>query len=341
MDKTIFEQFKHAYERDRPRYIKDWLVRWDYQVKRKKRKVIIDEGEPQDFFTYNGPSDLVEWMNWLKEPSPDYLGEAITKSLTDLSEENDRKVCQNLGININWNTYRKNIDLMNAHDYLFPNLYPQPARYKIRNILDFGAGYGRQANLWTSKLSDYTLVGMDAVPKSYCLQHIYYKALGKKMIDYCDVPDLKVDLTGNCIYHIPTWRYDLLPTASFDLVMCVQVLPEINSTLVKKMVVEFERILKPGGMLYIHDHGYKWKPGTQMNIDNYISQNGFVLEFRPHVIDNVDIHGFPRIYRKIDPAVIQSEKPSLKRIVRQQLENADALLGGRLSKLSRSIRNKQ
>src|SRR6185436_2502246 len=280
MNEAIFDLFKKKFEKDKSNYIKDWLVKWEYQVVRKKRKVIIEEGEPADFFTYNGVKDLVEWINWLKEPSPDYFGEKYTKELVDLSTNNDKMVLQKLNLQINWKRYERNIDLMNAHDYLIPNLYPVPSRYKIKNILDFGAGYGRQANLWTNKLASYTLVGMDAIPKSYCLQNVYYKALDKKVIDYVEEQNFKIDFDQNCIYHLPTWRYDLLPSNSFDLVICVQVLPELNATLVKKMIHEFERILKPGAMLYIRDPGSRWKPGSRMNIDDYLSSHGFVLEFR-------------------------------------------------------------
>jgi len=334
----IFEQFKSADEKDKSKYIKDWLVKWEYQVKRKKRKLIIEEGEPADFFTYNGVKDLEEWINWLKEPSPDYFGEKYTKELVDLSTANDKKIFQSHNLEINWERYSRNIDLMNAHDYLIPNLYPQPERYKIRNVLDFGAGYGRQANLWTSKLDSYTFVVMDAIPKSYCLQNVYYKALGRKIIDYVEENNFKITFDENCIYHLPTWRYDLLASNSFDLVICVQVLPELNATLVKKMIEVFERILKPGGMLYVRDPGIRWKPGSRLNIDDHIISNGFVLEFKPHIIDEVDLHSIPRIFRKNDPLVIKSQIATTKRKIRQELENVDAMLGGSLSKLSQTVR---
>jgi SAM-dependent methyltransferase len=334
----IFESFKTSFERDKSKFINNWLVKWDYQVKRKKRKVAIEKGEPENFFIYNGPNDLAEWFNWLKEPSPDYLGNDSIDPLIKLSFSNDKKVIENLDLKVNLGIYRGNIGTRNAHDFLFPNLYPNPSRFKIKNILDFGAGYGRQANLWTSKLDSYTFVGMDAVPKSYCLQNTYYKALGRKVIDYVEENNFKINFEENCIYHLPTWRYDLLPSNSFDLVMCVQVLPELNSTLVKKMIGEFHRILKPGAMLYLNDHGEKWKPGGRLNIDQHILESGFVLEFKPHVIDDVDIHGIPRIFRKINSEVIESQRADAKRKIRQELENVDAVLGGSLSKVSQTIR---
>jgi len=338
MQQSVIQAFSAAYRRDQSRYIRDWLVRWDYQVKRQRRKLKADGNEPENFFEYNGPDDLARWLNWLKEPSPHYLPASLLDPLTELSQSVDSKVFAKLGLDINWTNYRDNIDLMNAHDYVFPNLYPHPKRFAIRNILDFGAGYGRQANLWTNKLDAFTYVGMDAIPKSYCLQNLYYSSLDKPFFDYIEQPDLTVDFSTNAIYHIPTWRHDLLPDHSFDLVMCVQVLPELNSTLVRKMIAVFDRILKPGAMLYVLDHGVKWKPGGRMNIDQHIMDSGFVLEFRPHVIDDVEVHGIPRIYRKPHPDVVKSQAPTTRKMVRQELENLDAVLGGRLSKLSQAIR---
>ncbi len=333
----IFQVFKRRFERDKSGFIKDWLVRWDYQVKRKKRKLVAEEGEPADFFNYHGVQDFAEWINWLKEPSPNYLGEAIS-DLCELSTENDKRIFKNLGIEVNWERYKNNIDYMNAHDFIFPNFYPHPERFKIKNVLDFGAGYGRQANLWTDKLKEYTFIGMDAVPKPYCMQNEYYKATGKEFFDYIEQENFNLDFNKNCIYHIPTWRYDLIPDNSLDLILCVQVLPELNSKLVKKMIEEFNRMLKPGAMLYIRDHGMFWRPAGGINADEFAQQNGFILEFHPHLISEVEIHGVPRIYRKIHPDVIKSHAPDFKRKVRQQLENIDAVMGGRLNKLSKKIR---
>jgi hypothetical protein len=119
------------------------------------------------------------------------------------------------------------------------------------------------------------------------------------------------------------------------------VLPELNSTLVKHMLREFQRMLKPGAMLYIRDHGLFWQPAGRINADDFARQNGFVLEFCPHLILEEEIHGIPRIYRKKHPAVVRSQTPSLRRRARQHLENLDAMTGGALNRLSKRIRGKK
>lgn len=229
--------------------------------------------------------------------------------------------------------YEKRVGLNNAHDLLFPTLYPVPERNKINNVLDFGAGYGRQANLW-ARGGETIYVGLDAIPKSYCLQHVYYSNLGKPFYDYVSNPEeFKITAANKGIYHLPTWRSDLLPDNFFDMVMTVQVLRELNSTLVRKMLTEFHRILKPGSMLYIRDHGDKWKPAGKLNIDKFLIETGFTLEFKPHIILDSDLHGIPRIWRKNDQRVLDSQKADFKVKIRTLAEDMDALSGGMIKKV--------
>jgi len=104
------------------------------------------------------------------------------------------------------------------------------------------------------------------------------------------------------------------------------------------MLVEFERMLKPGGMLYIRDHYEAWKPAGNFSINSYLNNNGFVLEFKPHIILDKDLHGIPKIWRKADPEVMKSLTRPLKAKIKQLAEDADALSGGLLAKIKRSIK---
>src|ERR1700739_257642 len=334
MEPDIQSKFLEVFNRDKPEYIRSWLVAWDYQVKRKKRNVQYDPGLPSDFFSYHGPEDLVKWMNWFNFDFNNYLPESSINPLIEQSLANDKKILAKLNLDYDFTTYSKRVGLNNAHDFFIPTMYPVPERYKIKNVLDFGAGCGRQANLWSMN-NDNIYVGMDAIPNSYCLQHIYYSNLDKPVYDYVSNPEgLKIDNDKKGIYHLPTWRYDLLPDHFFDMVIAVQVLRELNSTLVSRMLTEFHRILKPGGMLYIRDHHDKWKPAGKMNIDRFLLSHGFTLEFKPHIIEGQDLHSIPRIWRKNDPKVMDSQKPSFKAKMRSVLEDVDAFSGGALRKIA-------
>jgi len=335
----ISKRFFEVFERDKKEFVRDWLVAWDYQISRKKKKVKYNNDLPQDFYEFNGKEDLISWMNWFQPHYPDYIANRDIKELIDLSLEVDKKLFQNIDLNFPFENYRDNIGLNNAHDFLYPNFYPVPERYKIKNIIDFGAGYGRQANLWTKKIKDSVYVGMDAIPKSYCLQNLYYSNLDVPFYEYIDdSKGFKIDKNKSGIYHIPTWRYDLLPDNSFDLVIAVQVFPELNSKLKRKMLNEFRRVLKPGGMIYIRDHAATWKPEGKLDVDSYLEEIGFVLEFKAHIINDKDIHGVPRIYRKADPEVLKSQTMTFSSKLNQFINDVDKVSGGFVKKLGKKLK---
>jgi len=335
--KNIYDLFIECYKHDKA-YIKTWITAWDYQVKRNKRNQKYNNDLPDDFFNYNGKEDILKWMKWALPVYPDYIGpDNLQKFITE-SFENDKRVIKEIGLDYDFSDYHLNIGLNNAHDFFIPQMYPVQERYKIKNVLDFGAGYGRQANLWSTK-TDGVYMAMDAIPNSYCVQNLYLKKLGKPLYDYVENPSnfsFHKDKKG--IYHLPTWRYDLIPDNSFDLVICIQVLPELNSKLVKTMLLQFNRILKPGGMLYIRDNAYSWKPAGKINVENFLQENNFVLEFKPHVIDMIDIVGVPRLWRKIDPEVRNSQKYNFNQRVVQFVNDFDAFSGGQLRKIKKKIK---
>jgi SAM-dependent methyltransferase len=147
---------------------------------------------------------------------------------------------------------------------------------------------------------------MDAIPLGYCLQHLYYSSLSPQLKDYVISP-AEFAIAGPGFYHLPTWRTDLLATSSFDMVICVQVLQELSPRLLEHMLAVFQRVLKPGGALYIRDHE-NWGAGHHRNVTALLSRLGFVLEFKPHVQDRRDIHGIPRLWRKRDREVEASQR---------------------------------
>jgi hypothetical protein len=85
------------------------------------------------------------------------------------------------------------------------------------------------------------------------------------------------------------------------MVCCVQVLKELPRRLVVHVLQEFARILRPGGSIYIRDALLHHHP-NMLPIDDLLLAQGFLPEFTPRVRDRVQIHGVPRIWRKIDLA---------------------------------------
>jgi len=330
-------RFNEVLEQDKKAYIKDWIITWEYQQKRRKAKKDYGSDIISDFSLFNGKEDLVKWMNWISFKHPDFIKNNQIKELIEKSRLTDERVIKNLQLNYNYQLYDTGIGINNAHDFYIPSILP--SKNKIRNVLDFGAGYGRQANLWASPERIY--LAIDAIPTSYCLQHLYFGQLGINFNDYIDNPTaFKFDVNQTGIYHLPSWRTDLIPPDSFDLALCVMVLPELNATLTKWIIGEFYRILKPGAMLYLRDHGQSVKLASSYDFDSHLLNHGFSLEYKPHVIDLVDIHGIPRIYRKNDPDVIKSQTKTTKQKVRETLRDIDYQTGGLLSKVSKQISSK-
>ena len=301
-NENIREQFQKVYENDREKYIKEWLVTWALQDSWEGKQ---PSNLPSDFYTYHGVTDLTKWFNWyvkyMKTIKLDWFPDNMILPLIKTSREHDSNLIKKFSLNFDISKYDESVGRHSAQDYLFQNLYPVPERMKINRILDFGAGYGRQANLWTQLRSDIVYVGMDGLEQPYCLQHLYYQSLGLPLHDYVIEKENFEIKNQSGIYHLPTWRRDLLPKSFFDLVICTWVLPEINEKLAKEMVDVFYDVLKPSSALYIRDHDWPYRPVHQNDLNEYLEENGFVLEFRPHIIDGEDLHGTPRIWRKINP----------------------------------------
>jgi SAM-dependent methyltransferase len=338
-DPALQQRFNDALARDRQR-APEWMARWDHREGLKKRKRTYEDGVVSDFFTFGGAPDLWKWMSWFLTDYPDYIKDQRMMKLVSASRANDERITRSLGLELDKAVYDKRVGLNNAHDHLLPQSYPMPERVRIRTVLDLGAGYGRQAHLWTTQDADLCYNGMDAIVNSYCLQHLYCKALGVPFTDYIDPPSTFSIQQKAGVQQIPSWRSDLVPDGSVDLVMCVQVLPELNSRLVRFMLGEFKCMLRPGGSHYLRDHACTWKPKGNFDVEQYLGSNGFNLEFRANIMNDVDIHGIPRIWRKALPEVIASRTRTWKHKLDQAVVDVDALTGNGIKRTLRKLKRK-
>jgi 2-polyprenyl-3-methyl-5-hydroxy-6-metoxy-1,4-benzoquinol methylase len=328
---NLFDEFNRVKSKDSI-YVKKYLTEWKYQITNKARKLNLPKESVGDYENYSGKEDLINWMKWISQPIPNRIDNAYFEELIEKSIVRDKEILSKIKIDYDFNNYKESIGVFNSFDYYFPNCYPTLKERKIKKVIDFGSGYGRQANLWTVD-SENQLVSIEGIAKSYTLQNLYYNNINATFKDYIEHHNNFEFDENTQIIHIPTWRFDLLPDNYFDLVICVQVLPELTSKLVKSTIKTFSKKLKTGGMLYINDHAEKWKPGSNLNIDKFIKENGFVLEFQPHLGDSRDMHGQIRIYRKIDPEIIKLNNSNFKIKYRQFYSDIDTFLGGRITKL--------
>ena len=150
MDYQIFNKFKNIVERD-SNLINKINSSWAYQDNRSKKLIYYNDDTVNDFNNYSGPEELLKWFNWLRnESSNTFLPDDIINPIIKILEKKDKQILQKLGCT-NIIDYKNNIGINSASDYIFQNAYLTPQRRQVKNILDFGAGYGRQALMWTEK----------------------------------------------------------------------------------------------------------------------------------------------------------------------------------------------
>lgn len=290
----------------------DYLHRWLFA----ERLYARNQRKEMSFFEYEGPSHLIKYLRWIHQFDFTDWFLAGHEDLVEASVIRDRRVVAELGLRLG-NTNLDAIGTYNAQDYLLQRFYPVPDAQRPRTILDFGAGHGRMANLALRPEDGVTelMIAVDGIAGSYLTQRAYYAGLGLAFADYVDfrAEDGAFDFAAlrqtNQLLHLPTWRLDLIPDASVDLVCCVQVLKELPRQLVPFVLQAFARMVKPGGAIYIRDHVQDHHP-NQMPIDALLLANGFTLEFAPQVRDRIEIHGVPRIWRRIDPALYFEAEPT-------------------------------
>lgn len=198
-----------------------------------------------------------------------------------------------------------NGDELNAQDYYF--LFEKADCFreqKIYNVLDFGAGYARTVNyLLCLPNTQINYFAIDGVMSSYMAQYFYLQGVAEIQNLSFNEFYLAQKVVFKGLNHLPTWQMRTLENESIDLVLCNQVLPELNETVINFALQEITRILKKGGKLYIRDHGLSWMPGHQFNVEYILSDLGFTKTYEYFAEDQIDIHGIPRVFTKIDTSI--------------------------------------
>lgn len=187
------------------------------------------------------------------------------------------------------------ISFYTAIDYKFQNITGS----KITNVLDFGSGIGRQSFQWCSQ-DGMNLFSFDAIESLYLLQNRIYSLLFQESLnDYFYDPirfhNRDFYSQTNKVYHMPTWKFQLLPEKYFDLIICAQVLQEVNKNTLEFLLEQFKRVIKKNGFLYIRDNEY-WAPSHRIVIGRELLKQGWELIFKYHGREGYDIEGVPRLW---------------------------------------------
>jgi SAM-dependent methyltransferase len=313
------EAFRSVLARDRElgRLSSPRLIDWTYIT---KSRTIEDR---ERLFSYDGPHHLRHWITGhfagldAAEFEPRPIGywqrPAFAPQIDALIERSSQAHEQLLaaaeleappGIHAAQDVY-------NAQDFYYCTAFGTG----IKTILDYGAGYGRQAMLFSTTLEGASYIAVDAVEQSYVLQQWVFRALGLDLLDYIDEPAItpeRVDAelrNGRQALHLPSWRLDLLPDGSVDLAMFVWSLHEMSEDAARAAVRECGRVIRRGGYLYIRDgaHEFSFRGGA----DRFVRAAGFELVAEPHRGFEGEVHGQVRLYRSTGMSPVMKARRAL------------------------------
>jgi SAM-dependent methyltransferase len=251
----------------------------------------------EELHRWSGPTDIRRWLDHIQGTRPEldhcaWTLPADREALTRFAAFNGAVLGKLFG---NDAPPHDRLDFYDMTDWVFIAGYPRPVD-RLERVLDFGAGFSRQAALWLTLDPSPTYVAVDSIELPYLAQHAFLAATGHPLVEYMEEPGPFAVRADRQAYHLPGWRHDLLLDGFFDLVVCVQVLPELREDVLMHSIRTFRRVLRPGGRLYVRDHP-DWKPGNKQDIDARLTGLGFVAEFTPVLRDRLDCHGVPRVYR--------------------------------------------
>ena len=305
---ALNDMFLAALAEDRSRHdVPEHLARWLFAERLNAR----GDRKEMSLARYEGVAHLVKFFNWHTNARfPDPFPPGQIDPLVEASTATDMRIFERLGLTDKGFMIPR-LARYNAQDHILMHAYQVPDRNAPRVVLDFGAGHGRLANLGFNAPDPgqrfAKVIAVDAIASTYLTQLSYYRAMGLRVWEYLEhrneTPsqgDVANAMKDNDVIHLPTWRLDLVPDGSVDMVTCIQVLKELPGALVPDILKVFARVTSSSGAVYIRDHQQFHNP-NHMPVDLLLQANGFDREFAPHWRDRIEIHGLPRIWRKVDP----------------------------------------
>ncbi len=177
--------------------------------------------------------------------------------------------------------------------------------------LDIGPGLGANAI--------YSLFGLNAVyysleafPHSYEVQRMFFRSLLGENGSYLDLIECENFNLEECeirkqlndtekyrIKHVPSWHFGLVGNESIDLVTATWVLNEVTPAGIAWLLSHVNRVLCKGGYVYIRDSGKRKPLRHDLNYDHVLLDLGFTHVGTLDVQNRIDMHGIPRVYRKV------------------------------------------
>ncbi len=277
---TLFQDLVEAFRRERAS-AGSGLVDWQYIRHKAKTE------DQRQLAEWHGKESLLHWIRIMGATRPMECGYRLLISLLEESNAFHERLFENLGQRFDTGS----MDLSNAVDFHVCSLLPH-----VQSVLDYGAGHGRQAFLF-SRIPGINIFANDAVETSYFSQYYVFRTLGFPLWEYFDhqvsLPEFLATKESKVI-HLPTWRNDLIPDASLDLVLFVWCFSEMSSDAALHAIDTCTKKLKEGGYVYLrdepHSHG--------LSMEKEFVLRGFLPVFQPWTLPgDLKMNGIPRLYR--------------------------------------------
>ena len=151
-------------------------------------------------------------------------------------------------------------------DYRFHRLFVESAipRRAYGAILDLGCGFGKSTRPFVDAFPDADVVGIDLSAPNLKLAHQQAERLGKKIT----FSQRFAEATG-------------YPTESFDLVTATMLIHELPMPVLRDVLREAARLLRPGGLLAILDFAHTGDPFRDFIMDGHGARNN--EPYMPHL----------------------------------------------------------
>jgi SAM-dependent methyltransferase len=284
-------------------FIEPFILKWLYEDQ-------TDWHNWREFENSKQFSVFLHWVTYTEEREPhrlpEFLSDEISNEMMKKSIEFDRAFFSTVsGLEFSENALN-NIAINNVMDYRWQHAYPVPKSLQTQRVLDFGPGYGRAFNLYSQLQSPLQYIAVDSIPFCYGLQTEYFKSNTQHYQDYIRNPNIDFDTQEeNQVIHLPTWRLDLIPDNHLDLIICAEVLPELDEELILYLAHHFHRILKERGAIFIRDCGVR-KQRNKIAIQRVLEHSGFIVEWAPQYTLFDEVRTLPRILRKLSPKMMRN-----------------------------------
>jgi ubiquinone/menaquinone biosynthesis C-methylase UbiE len=151
-------------------------------------------------------------------------------------------------------------------DYRFHRLFVETAipRREYRDILDLGCGFGKSTRPFVDAFPGANVVGIDLAAPNLKLAHQQSERLRKPIAFY----QRAVEATG-------------FSDASFDLVTATMLIHEMPMPVLRQVLAEALRVLRPGGLLAVLDFAHTGDAFRDQLMDGHGARNN--EPYMPHL----------------------------------------------------------